>query len=100
MKKLLFLLVIVLCCTVFAQAQISLGSGDFPAAGLTLKYFQAKDTLYGLTDKVILSEPGADGVYDLTGITPYLNENVTEKWLSPSATGFADKHPNAKVAKY
>ncbi|MBP7496695.1 MAG: T9SS type A sorting domain-containing protein [Bacteroidales bacterium] len=100
MKKLLLLLVIVLCYTVFAQAQISLGSGDFPSAGLTLKYFQAKDTLYGLTDKVILGDPGADGVYDLTGITPYLNENINEKWLSPSVTGFADKHPNANVAKY
>ena len=97
MKKFTIILSCLIAMSNASVAQITLGAGDFPTPGLTVKYKVANDTSGGLTSLITLGSPGPSGVYNLSGAQPHINDSMIMKWLAPGNTPFPTQHPSSDV---
>jgi hypothetical protein len=95
-------LILIFCAFTFinVRAQISLGAGDFPTAGLNFKYY-GTDTTTALTPLVSLGSPGAGGTYSISaGIASHIVDTVIQHYVATSQTPFPADHPNSNVGLF
>jgi len=100
MKKSLLLFFVVFFLISGIKAQITLCAGDFPHAGLSVDYMVADDSTNALNSLITIGNPGANGVYNVSGISTHINDTMVISYLQPSATPFPSFQGTADLAMF
>ncbi|MCK9612856.1 MAG: T9SS type A sorting domain-containing protein [Bacteroidales bacterium] len=100
-RKLLIILILVFPFINDVEAQITLGAGDFPYAGLSVKYCVADDESgTTLTPLITIGTPGPNGVYNLNGAASHINDTLNINYKDPANTPFPSFQTSCNVAMF
>ncbi len=96
-KKLLFFAAFAVI-SISAQAQITLGSADWPVAGTSATIYRAwNDTIGNLSDSIDVGVAGAAGDYDFTKLMPFVQDTFWYNFMTPASFPFGGSHPGTEV---